>query len=467
MLKKTFKTNNAIRLAVFSMALLFLHLSGCKKDPIKTDPIETNTVPKKGIIGGSPTLIGNVPYQAGIYYNGNFNAGGVILSDRWILTAAHVVTIGTNTQMAAGDVTVRVGSDNLYSGASYTADQIIRYPDYTGANQIYNDIALIHLSTPITFNDNVEFIPYATPNEDPQITVDMLAKVSGWGTIAYNSSTGVRTNPSYLFAADVKISSIAPSFIYTSSTTSNQQSPCYGDSGGPLVVEIAGLGKILVGVVNGWGDCNVGAKGYARTSSYASWIRQTTNIVYYNRTKIVSFLKNDCQSTVQYPIEVNYTVPAGTYSSTVSQADADQQALAAINQNGQQYANTHGLCYAEMSSPRDSYNLPRGNSGSRYLEHLYWNPALSPADSHVKIELLERRELKDSKGRYLGVHEYLLTETIGLNVPNTGQLLNGLDSDLWNMSSFPSSGQFLVRITAVNSGITYLSYPFDLEKDED
>lgn len=54
--------------------------------------------------------------------------------------------------------------------------------------------------------------------------------------------------------------------------------------------------------------------------------------------------------------QVIYTVPGGTYTSTVSQAEADAQATDDINANGQNYANTHGTCviaqviYAKVST---------------------------------------------------------------------------------------------------------------------
>ena len=41
---------------------------------------------------------------------------------------------------------------------------------------------------------------------------------------------------------------------------------------------------------------------------------------------------------------VTYTVPEGTYTSTISQEDADAQAQADIDNNGQAYANAHGVC---------------------------------------------------------------------------------------------------------------------------
>jgi Family of unknown function (DUF5977) len=55
------------------------------------------------------------------------------------------------------------------------------------------------------------------------------------------------------------------------------------------------------------------------------------------------YRRNNCAST-QTSSSVKYTVPAGKYSSAVSQADADAQAQADLAANGQKNANAQGTC---------------------------------------------------------------------------------------------------------------------------
>ena len=62
-----------------------------------------------------------------------------------------------------------------------------------------------------------------------------------------------------------------------------------------------------------------------------------------NVQKSGQFTRNNCGSGYAGSTVV-YTVPGGTYSSTVSQADADAKALADIAASGQAYANAHGTC---------------------------------------------------------------------------------------------------------------------------
>ena len=65
--------------------------------------------------------------------------------------------------------------------------------------------------------------------------------------------------------------------------------------------------------------------------------------VYYNTARSQAFTRNNCGSSYTGST-VTYTVAANTYSSTVSQADADAKAQNNINTNGQNYANTNGTC---------------------------------------------------------------------------------------------------------------------------
>lgn len=66
-------------------------------------------------------------------------------------------------------------------------------------------------------------------------------------------------------------------------------------------------------------------------------------ITFYNAAKSQGFLKANCTGD-QTGTMVVYDVPAGKYSSNISQADADQKAIDEINLNGQNYANINGDC---------------------------------------------------------------------------------------------------------------------------
>ncbi len=64
---------------------------------------------------------------------------------------------------------------------------------------------------------------------------------------------------------------------------------------------------------------------------------------YYNAQQSGNFTRNNCGGGYN-GTTVNYIVPPGTYSSTVSQAAANQLAINDLNANGQSYANANGSC---------------------------------------------------------------------------------------------------------------------------
>ena len=64
---------------------------------------------------------------------------------------------------------------------------------------------------------------------------------------------------------------------------------------------------------------------------------------FFNTAKSGTFTKNNCAAGGT-PSSVTYTVPAGAYSSTSSQAVADASAQTDVNNNGQNYANANGYC---------------------------------------------------------------------------------------------------------------------------
>jgi YD repeat-containing protein len=81
-----------------------------------------------------------------------------------------------------------------------------------------------------------------------------------------------------------------------------------------------------------------------------------TLVTYTNTAASQVFTRNNCGGC-DAGSQVTYSVPAGIYSSTASQAAADQLAQDDIAANGQQYANTNGSC------------TPTGNVAITYINN--------------------------------------------------------------------------------------------------
>jgi YD repeat-containing protein len=79
---------------------------------------------------------------------------------------------------------------------------------------------------------------------------------------------------------------------------------------------------------------------------------------FYNDIQSGTFVRNNCGAGFTGTAAI-YTIPANTYSSAVSKADANAQAIADINENGQNYANSNGGCVTSCSfSMMSGYSSP-------------------------------------------------------------------------------------------------------------
>lgn len=227
------------------------------------------------IIGGYPVDISQRPYQAAVLINGLFNGGGVIINSEWILTAAHVVKNG-NTTYQPGQISISTGITDLTSlyAPRASVSQIIVHPDYNPSTYA-NDIALIKLSTPLTWSANRQ--PIIITDMDGYAT-STPAVVSGWGQ---RSTSNGSSSLQQLYAGNIHISSaIRDNHGRYLQLASNREStaPFYGDSGGPVTINESYTGDLLVGLVSHGpkDDPTTGSVYYTNVGYYQSWIASTT-----------------------------------------------------------------------------------------------------------------------------------------------------------------------------------------------
>lgn len=165
----------------------------------------------------------------------------------------------------------RVGSIHFYKGGIiHRIAKIISHEQYVPKFGD-SDIALIKLSTPIKFNDNVMAIRLASSPLNPKKT----GMVSGWGNI--EPVMTVDSTSDVLLYAEIPIfdrercQPYLPFHLSENMICAGEPSAgaCVGDSGGPLTQN----GE-LVGIVSQGVNCYVSPSVYTNVFYFKSWIEE-------------------------------------------------------------------------------------------------------------------------------------------------------------------------------------------------
>lgn len=203
------------------------------------------------IIGGQSIDISEAPYQVAIFADNSFG-GGVIINNQWILTAAHVVR---NISMSSIDISM--GYTNPRSDMNRCkVSQVILHNE--------GDIALLKLSSPLTFTEKIQ--PIAIVKAQYYAT-NTYGTVTGWG----RTSKDVPAPSSQLYRCGVRIKSCTSKEIIAEPSNST---PYRGDSGGPLTTASSTGNTILIGLVStgDYDNPTTSSTHYVNVGAYYSWI---------------------------------------------------------------------------------------------------------------------------------------------------------------------------------------------------
>ena len=233
------------------------------------------------IIGGANASIADFPWQV-YYISGNYLCGGSIISDTWVVTAAHCTKNTDGSAIPASSMSIKVGSDISSGGKTYYVSDVIVNAGFD-SQTLENDIALLKIAGPISAA-NAKPIKLISSSDVAAGAIDpgVMSWVTGWGLIKLSP----QTLPSNLQKVQLPIISNAqaatvwgtiPETDIMAGYLNGNKDACSGDSGGPLVVPVVDAYK-LAGIVS-WGSKNCNSYGgYTSVSVLESWIRTKTGI---------------------------------------------------------------------------------------------------------------------------------------------------------------------------------------------
>ncbi|XP_041052595.1 prothrombin [Carcharodon carcharias] len=231
---------------------------------------------RERIVHGKEVEIGSAPWQVMLYRKRPqmLLCGGSLVSDEWVLTAAHCVLYPPwDKNFTEKDIVVRLGKHNRTGYESrrekvFALDKIIVHPKYDWKTNLNRDIALLHLKKSTVFTDYIS--PICLPNMDVTsrlLQSQHLGRITGWGNLQESFVSTKSVRPQVLQGVQVPIVDHATCKSSTNiHVTKNMfcagHSPesglhgdaCEGDSGGPFVMKNPENNRwYLIGIVS-WGE---------------------------------------------------------------------------------------------------------------------------------------------------------------------------------------------------------------------
>ncbi|KAM5193700.1 transmembrane protease serine 11D-like [Mantella aurantiaca] len=232
------------------------------------------------IVGGTDAALGAWPWQAGLHLNGNHKCGASLISNTWLVTAAHCF----NSNKDVNSWTVFLGTIHLTSGPGLSTKSIIVHQDYMSGTYEY-DIALVELSSPVSFTQYIR--PVCLADTVTAVPDNSSCYVTGWGSLTEGGCLSPILQQAELKIISSSLCSNAQMYAYLIKSSmlcagyvEGKIDSCQGDSGGPLVALQSNRRWTLIGIVSfGYGCAEKNKPGvYSRVTYFRNWITQESGV---------------------------------------------------------------------------------------------------------------------------------------------------------------------------------------------
>nr|XP_025851483.1 enteropeptidase [Vulpes vulpes] len=231
------------------------------------------------IIGGNDAKEGAWPWVVSLYYNGHLLCGASLISNDWLVSAAHCV-YGRNLEPSKWKAIL-----GLHMRSNMTSPQVVtRLIDQIVINPHYNkrtkdsDIAVMHLDFKVNYTDYIQ--PICLPEENQVFPPGSLCSIAGWGRVIYQGPTAnILQEANVPLLSNEKCQQQMPEYNITENMVcagyeEGGIDSCQGDSGGPLMCQENNR-WFLAGVTSFGYQCALPNRPgvYARVLRFTEWIQ--------------------------------------------------------------------------------------------------------------------------------------------------------------------------------------------------